>query len=138
MINDLQDLSKGSRSQNFNNLKTVCNMIADNGFVVIFLISEVILFFVFSQVGFVTNVIQIFVVFDFLFFKFGEVHRIEMVSYDWLVVELLDTERRKLFFDEFIQVTVNDLRVGIGMGPELFTGGSFEIWIDGIFLFLGQ
>lgn len=112
-------------------------MIAHDWLVVIFLISEIDLFFVFSQISFMTNVVNIFVVFNLFLLKVCEVHGVKMVSNDGIVIKLFYTERGELFFDEFIKIGVNDLRVRVGMRSEFFTGSVFSILMMGVFIFLG-
>lgn len=115
MINHFQNLSEGPRPQDFNDFETVGNMVANNGFVIVFLVSEIVLFFVFSKVCFMADVVHVFIVLDFIPLEFSQVHGIEMVPNDGLVIEFFDAERREFLLDQFVQVTVDHLRVRVGV-----------------------
>lgn len=109
-------------------------MIPNDGFVVIFRISEVLLFPVLSEVRLVSDVKYVFVAFYLLFLKLGQVHRIQLISDNWLIIKLLYTEGGKLLFNQFIQVVINNLRVSIGTMPHLFVRPSVSRKVSHRFL----
>ena len=61
------------------------------------------------------DVVNVFIIFDFIPLEFSQVHGIEMVPNDGFVIEFFDAERREFFLDQFVQVAVNDLRVRVGV-----------------------
>lgn len=93
VINNLKHFPEGTRTQNSDDFKSISNVIANYWLVVIFLISKIILLLVFSEVSFMSDVINIFIVPDFLLFELSQVHWIQMVPDNRLGVELLDTKR---------------------------------------------
>lgn len=100
-------------------------MIPDDWFVVIFRISEVLLFPVLSEVRLVSDVKYVLVAFYLLFLKLSQVHRIQLVSDNWLIIKFLDAERRKLLFNQLIEVVINYLlRVSVRAVPYLFISSS--------------
>ena len=112
-------------------------MVANNRFVIVFLVSEIILFFVFSEVCFMADVVHVFIVLDFIPLEFSQVHGIEIVPNDGLVIEFFDAERREFLLDQFIQVAVDHLRVRVGVRTQFFADWGPWVQVGG-FVFLGQ
>ena len=77
-------------------------MVANNGFVIVFLVSEIVLLFVFPEVCFMADVVNVFIVFDFIPLEFSQVHGVKMVPNDGLVIEFFDAERREFLLDQFV------------------------------------
>jgi hypothetical protein len=90
-------------------------VVANNGFVIVFLVSEIVLLFVFPEVCFMADVVHVFIVFYFIPLEFSQVHGVKMVPNDGLVIKFFDAERREFLLDQFVQVAVDDLRVRIGV-----------------------
>lgn len=101
MVDDFENLTKSPRTKDFNDLEPVCDMVTNYWFVIILLVSKALLL-IFSEISLVPNVVNILVVFYLFLFELCQVHVIQVVSDDWFVIQLFDTERRKLFFYQFV------------------------------------
>lgn len=91
MINNFKYFTKSPWSKYFNNFKPICNMITNDGFVVIFLISKILIFLILSKIGFMTNIIDFFIIFNLLFLVVSQIHMIKMISDNRLIIQLFDT-----------------------------------------------
>ena len=77
IISDLKYFTKSSRTKYLKNLKPICNMIPNNSFIIILIIPKIL--FKLSQKGFMSNIKDILIIFNFFLLIFSQIGLIERV-----------------------------------------------------------
>ena len=67
-------------------------MIANYRFIILFLIPKITMLLILSQIGLMSDIINILIILHFLLLILCEVHLIKVIPDDWLIIQLFDTD----------------------------------------------